>query len=69
MELSAFVNSLIIDEGAIYDPRQVNDRLLLGLKRTLSELEFSTSARGAVRLKVTQRRAAHRGGEWLPMQS
>jgi hypothetical protein len=29
LEFCAFVNSLIIDEDGIYDPRLVNERLLL----------------------------------------
>jgi excisionase family DNA binding protein len=41
LEFCAFVNSLIIDEDGIYDPRLVNDRLLLGMKGTFSELELS----------------------------
>ena len=36
------MNALIIDEDGIYDPRQPNDRLLLGMKGTLSEMELST---------------------------
>jgi hypothetical protein len=36
------VNALIIDEDGIYDPRQPHDRLLLGMKGTLSEMELST---------------------------
>jgi DNA invertase Pin-like site-specific DNA recombinase len=35
------VNCLIIDEDGVYDPKQVNDRLLLGMKGTFSELELS----------------------------
>src|SRR6201985_274080 len=41
LEFCVVVNSLIIDEDGIYDPRSVNDRLLLGLKGTFSELELS----------------------------
>jgi len=41
LEFCAFVNSLIIDEDGIYDPRQPNDRLLLGMKGTMSEMELS----------------------------
>ena len=55
LEFCAFVNSLIIDEDGIYDPRQVNDRLLLGLKGTFSELElsiFRQRSREALRLKA-----------------
>jgi DNA invertase Pin-like site-specific DNA recombinase len=45
LEFCAFVNSLIIDEDGIYDPRLVNDRLLLGLKGTSasSSCRFSGS--------------------------
>ena len=42
LEFCRLVNSLIIDEDGIYDPRQPNDRLLLGMKGTLSEMELST---------------------------
>jgi DNA invertase Pin-like site-specific DNA recombinase len=41
LEFCAVVNGLIIDEDGIYDPRSINDRLLLGLKGTFSELELS----------------------------
>jgi len=42
LEFCALVGSLIIDEDGVYDPRLVNDRLLLGMKGTFSELELST---------------------------
>jgi len=29
-----------VDSGGIYDPRQLNDRLVLGLKGTMSEFEL-----------------------------
>jgi DNA invertase Pin-like site-specific DNA recombinase len=57
LEFCAFVNSLIIDEDGIYDPRLVNDRLLLGLKGTFSELELSIFRRRsqeALRLKAAR---------------
>jgi Recombinase/Recombinase zinc beta ribbon domain len=34
------MNTLIVDADGIYDPRQLNDRLLLGLKGTMSEAEL-----------------------------
>lgn len=55
LEFCAFVNSLIIDEDGIYDPRLINDRLLLGLKGTFSELElsiFRQRSQEALRLKA-----------------
>ena len=41
LEFCTLVNSLIIDEDGVYDPKLVNDRLLLGMKGTFSELELS----------------------------
>ena len=32
---------LIVDEDGVYDPRHPNDRLLLGMKGTMSEMELS----------------------------
>jgi excisionase family DNA binding protein len=40
-EFCGLVRSLIIDEEGIYDPRLANDRLLLGMKGTISEMELS----------------------------
>ena len=39
IDLCALTNTLILDEDGIYDPLQINDRLVLGLKGTLSEVE------------------------------
>jgi len=35
------VGTLIVDEDGVYDPRLPNDRLLLGMKGTMSEMELS----------------------------
>jgi len=40
LDLCGLLNTLIIDTEGIYDPRQLNDRLLLGLKGTISEAEL-----------------------------
>lgn len=40
IELCAMTSTLILDEDGIYDPAQFNDRLLLGLKGTMSEAEL-----------------------------
>lgn len=40
LELCGLANTLIVDADGIYDPRQLNDRLLLGLKGTMSEAEL-----------------------------
>src|SRR6516162_2649571 len=59
LEFCVVVNSLIIDEDGIYDPRSVNDRLLLGLKGTFSELELSLfRQRSQEALKQKARRGA-----------
>jgi DNA invertase Pin-like site-specific DNA recombinase len=42
LEFCRLVDTLIIDEDGIYDARQTNDRLLLGMKGALSEMELST---------------------------
>ncbi len=42
LEYCGLVNTLLIDEDGIYDPRHTNDRLLLGMKGTISEMELST---------------------------
>ena len=41
LEFCALVGSVIVDEDGVYDPRSVNDRLLLGMKGTMSEMELS----------------------------
>jgi DNA invertase Pin-like site-specific DNA recombinase len=40
LELCAFTDALILDEDGLYDPNDFNDRLLLGLKGTMSEAEL-----------------------------
>jgi DNA invertase Pin-like site-specific DNA recombinase len=41
VDLCALTAALLIDDDGIYDPRQLNDRLLLGLKGTMSEFELN----------------------------
>jgi DNA invertase Pin-like site-specific DNA recombinase len=40
LEICALTGSLILDEDGLYDPGHFNDRLLLGLKGTMSEAEL-----------------------------
>jgi DNA invertase Pin-like site-specific DNA recombinase len=40
LEICALTDTLILDEDGVYDPAHYNDRLLLGLKGTLSEAEL-----------------------------
>jgi DNA invertase Pin-like site-specific DNA recombinase len=42
IEICSVTRTLIADESAVYDPREPNDRLLLGVKGTLSEAELFT---------------------------
>jgi DNA invertase Pin-like site-specific DNA recombinase len=40
LEICALTQALILDEDGLYDPAHFNDRLLLGLKGTMSEAEL-----------------------------
>jgi DNA invertase Pin-like site-specific DNA recombinase len=40
LEICALTETLIVDEDGLYDPAHFNDRLLLGLKGTMSEAEL-----------------------------
>jgi len=42
IELCGLSHTLLADESSVYDPRDPNDRLLLGVKGTLSEAELFT---------------------------
>jgi len=42
LELCAMFGTLLADQDGVYDPQDPNDRLLLGLKGTMSELEIHT---------------------------
>ncbi|MCY3754138.1 MAG: recombinase family protein [Alphaproteobacteria bacterium] len=64
LELCGLVEARVIDQDGIYDPRHPNDRLLLGMKGTISEFELgilrarmydaarSKAARGELRICV-----------------
>jgi DNA invertase Pin-like site-specific DNA recombinase len=59
LELAAAFNVLIGDEDGVYDPSDFNDRLLLGLKGTFSEIErYQITARMPTR--STQQGTARR---------
>lgn len=40
LEICALTDTLILDEDGLYDPNDFNDRLILGIKGTLSEAEL-----------------------------
>src|SRR5271157_1100355 len=59
IEFCGLVGTVIVDEDGIYDPRNSNDRLLLGMKGTMSELELSLfRQRSQEALKQKARRGA-----------
>jgi DNA invertase Pin-like site-specific DNA recombinase len=74
LELCALFGTLIADVDGVYDPAQYNDRLLLGLKGTMSEAELhvlrqrlqqgrlSKARRGELTFPVCIRR--HKTGSW-----
>jgi len=59
IEFCGLVGTVIVDEDGVYDPRHPNDRLLLGMKGTMSELELSLfRQRSQEALKQKARRGA-----------
>ena len=64
LELSALTRTLILDEDGVYDPGHFNDRLLLGLKGTMSEAELHVIK---ARLLGGQRNKARRGELEIPL--
>lgn len=55
LEFCSVVDALLIDADTVYDPRLTNDRLLLGMKGTISEMElasFRERAHAALRQKA-----------------
>src|SRR5437667_9479849 len=41
IEMCGLVGSVVVDPDGVYDPNLINDRLLLGLKGTMSEFELN----------------------------
>jgi DNA invertase Pin-like site-specific DNA recombinase len=59
LEFCSVVGALLIDAECIYDPRHINDRLLLGMKGTISEMEVASfRERAQAALKQKAQRAA-----------
>ena len=55
LEICALADTLILDEDGVYDPTNFNDRLVLGLKGTMSEAELhvlKARLRGGILNKV-----------------
>jgi len=62
LEICALTDTLILDEDGIYDPSHFNDRLLLGLKGTMSEAELHV-LRARLRGGIVNK--ARRGELWI----
>jgi DNA invertase Pin-like site-specific DNA recombinase len=62
LEICALAATLILDEDGIYDPSHFNDRLLLGLKGTMSEAELHVLR---ARLIGGSLNKARRGELWI----
>jgi hypothetical protein len=63
-EFAAITETLLIDADGVYDPGDVNDRTLLGLKGTMGEVELHEMAQ---RLRASKRSAAARGELRTPL--
>ncbi len=64
LEICGLTGTLILDEDGVYDPAAFNDRLLLGLKGTLSEAELHVLR---ARLRGGILNKARRGALKLPL--
>lgn len=62
LEICALAETLILDEDGVYDPSHFNDRLLLGLKGTMSEAELHVLR---ARLQGGMLNKARRGELWM----
>jgi DNA invertase Pin-like site-specific DNA recombinase len=64
MEFAAITQTLLIDADGIYDPGDINDRMLLGMKSTIGEVELHVMAQ---RLAASKKAAAERGELRTPL--
>jgi DNA invertase Pin-like site-specific DNA recombinase len=64
MEFAAITETLLVDADGVYDPGDVNDRMLLGLKSTMGEVELHVMAQ---RLQASKKAAAARGELRTPL--
>src|SRR5229473_851356 len=63
-EFARITGTLLIDPDGVYDPADVNDRVLLGFKGTMGEMELHVMAQ---RLQASKRAAAQRGELRTPL--
>jgi DNA invertase Pin-like site-specific DNA recombinase len=64
LEFCSLTDTLIIDADGVYDLRQLNDRLIVGLKEQMAVVELHVLAS---RLQESKRAAARRGELRLPL--
>jgi hypothetical protein len=64
MEFAALTETLLIDADGVYDPADVNDRMLFGMKSTIGEVELHVMAQ---RLQAAKKAAAQRGELRAPL--
>jgi DNA invertase Pin-like site-specific DNA recombinase len=62
IDLCGMTETVLVDDDGIYDPRLINDRLLLGLKGIMSDFEMATLRQRALE---AQRTKAQRGELWM----
>src|SRR6266536_2927616 len=65
-EFARITGTLLIDPDGVYDPADVNDRVLLGFKGTMGEMELHVMAQ---RLHANKRAAAERGELRSPLRA
>ncbi len=63
-EFARITGTLLIDPDGVYDPADMNDRVLLGFKGTMGEMELHVMAQ---RLQANKRAAAERGELRTPL--
>src|SRR5438874_6757288 len=63
-EFARITGTLLIDPDGVYDPADVNDRVILGFKGTMGEMELHVMAQ---RLQANKRAAAGRGELRAPL--
>jgi DNA invertase Pin-like site-specific DNA recombinase len=63
-EFARITGTLLIDPDGVYDPADVNDRMVLGFKGTMGEMELHVMAQ---RLQANKRAAAERGELRTPL--
>jgi DNA invertase Pin-like site-specific DNA recombinase len=64
IELCGMVDAVVVDMDGVYDPNLINDRLILGLKGTMSEFEATLIRQRSI--EAIHQKAA-RGELWIPL--